>query len=858
LNEPKSYQAIMLSSTFTDLKEHRQRATKAIEKFGYRANVMEYDGARADANVIESSLKMVRDSAGYICVISLKYGQTPFDPDENPGRLSITELEFNEAMRLGRPIVLFVMDDEHLIRKADIESDPGKLEKLNAFRERAKVMGDRSEVERVYEMFETLDQFSTAVAIAVGRLVQDLRQRETNERPLAPIAAGPLRALSNIPINVPRHFLGRDEDLAAIDAALKGNKGRVAITALHGLRGVGKTTLAAAYAEKHAAYYRATWWIRAETESTIRADLVGLGVRLGWVAPDEKETPALIAVMERLRREGEGILLIFDNAVDADSVELHFPNAGDAHVLVTSNAHAWRDVALPIQIEIWPDEIGAEYLVSRTGRGTERQAALDLSKTLGGLPLAHEQAAAYCERLDVSLATYRKRYDAAPIDILDDTRDAPRTYHNRLTVAKTFALAIDEAAKMHPAAEPLIVHAALLAPEPLPLFLFAENWERLSFQTTGFWRRLSRIFSRRALPIDRAYLELDEAVAALRVFALLDRDLILDEREPAISTECIRLHRLVRQVAATRRDNRTREDIRRGLVLAIAAACPVRVYNDPETWPRVRRLDALALALVGADVTIPEGTEYEASFLLDRLASYRQAALAAYSEARVLFDRALVICERAFGTKHPSVASILNNLARLLHDQKDLAGARQLAERSVAIMEETYGSDHPALATSLNNLAGLLHHQGNLVEARSLFERALAIDEKVYGPDHPEVATELNNLASLFQDQADDAGALSCFQRALAIREKTLGPDHPETGTSLHNMGVHLMLKHDITGANALHERALAIFEKALGPAHPLTLNSASFNAAALAALGRTDEAAVLRKKYSIGDQSTA
>jgi len=45
-------------------------------------------------------------------------------------------------------------------------------------------------------------------------------------------------ALSNIPIAVPRHFLGRDDALEAIDAALKRDQGRVAITALHGLRGV--------------------------------------------------------------------------------------------------------------------------------------------------------------------------------------------------------------------------------------------------------------------------------------------------------------------------------------------------------------------------------------------------------------------------------------------------------------------------------------------------------------------------------------------------------------------------------------------------------------------------------------------
>jgi MoxR-like ATPase len=90
-------------------------------------------------------------------------------------------------------------------------------------------------------------------------------------------------AVSNIPIRVPTHFLGRDDALADIEAALKRYEGRVAIAALHGLRGVGKTTLAAAYAERHRSDYRATWWLRALTEPTMRADLVGLGVRLKWV-----------------------------------------------------------------------------------------------------------------------------------------------------------------------------------------------------------------------------------------------------------------------------------------------------------------------------------------------------------------------------------------------------------------------------------------------------------------------------------------------------------------------------------------------------------------------------------------------
>ncbi|MBV8105766.1 MAG: toll/interleukin-1 receptor domain-containing protein, partial [Hyphomicrobiales bacterium] len=271
-------------------------------------------------------------------------------------------------------------------------------------------------------------------------------------------------ALSNISISVPLHFLGRDDALEAIDAALKRYEGRVAITALHGLRGVGKTTLAAAYAERHRADYRAAWWIRAQTESTMRADLVALGVRLGWVGADEKEEPALAAVREKLRHEGEGLLLIYDNAIDAASLRPYLPPGGAARVLVTSNAHAWRGVAAPVEIRLWPKQIGADYLIARTGRENERAVAQTLSEALGGLPLAHEQAAAYCERLDLSLAEYARRLETTPTKLLDAERDAPAEYHDRLTVAKTFALAIDEAAKLHPAAEPLIVHAALLAP----------------------------------------------------------------------------------------------------------------------------------------------------------------------------------------------------------------------------------------------------------------------------------------------------------------------------------------------------------------------------------------------------------
>ena len=196
-------------------------------------------------------------------------------------------------------------------------------------------------------------------------------------------------------------------------------------------------------------------------------------------------------------------------------------------------------------------------------------ALWDVEREVFGNPGFGGHAGGYANpRAAMARAEYMKRFEAAPAKFLDAARDAPGEYHDGLTVAKTFALAIDEAAKLHPAAEPLIVHAALLAPEPIPLFLFAEGRETLG-------EPLAALLAEDGL---------DEAVAALRTFALVDREAIPDEREPEITTECIRLHRLVRQVAAARLEGEARENAQRALIETVAADRPRRAERCAEAW----------------------------------------------------------------------------------------------------------------------------------------------------------------------------------------------------------------------------------------------------------------------------------
>jgi tetratricopeptide (TPR) repeat protein len=281
------------------------------------------------------------------------------------------------------------------------------------------------------------------------------------------------------------------------------------------------------------------------------------------------------------------------------------------------------------------------------------------------------------------------------------------------------------------------------------------------------------------LPSELKVTGLDEAVAALRIFGLMDRETIADERDPAIATECIRLNRLVRQFAAARRVGEAREAMLCALIEAMAAVYPAEVYNDRASWPRARRLDALALALVCDSATPPKSAEERSAELLNRLAEYRLGPLAAYAQARPLLERALIIRERVLGAEHPLTAASLNKLAGLLYAQGDYTGARPLIERAMRITEKVLGAEHPETATSLNNLAALRQDYGDYEQARPLYERALAIREKALGAENPSTAQILNNLGGLLYTQGDYEGARALYERALAIRETVLGQSIP-------------------------------------------------------------------------------
>jgi hypothetical protein len=257
LDAPRLVPQVAISSTFEDLQAHRAALIKCLRQHGLAVRAME-DGEAKLVDVVESSLEMVRDSSAYIGVIGRRYGQTP-DCPRNPEQLSITELEFDEALRLKRPILLFIMGDEYLVPTRGFESDPVKLKKLNDFRERAKRISPDSAVHRVYAEFNSLDEFEDMVGRSVAGLRRHLDEVLSGQMHPhdAPIPNPP--ALYAEPhYIVANKFIGRQAELRELsDWALPSDPHTMLL--LEAIGGNGKSMLTWAWANGYAPGVRSDW-----------------------------------------------------------------------------------------------------------------------------------------------------------------------------------------------------------------------------------------------------------------------------------------------------------------------------------------------------------------------------------------------------------------------------------------------------------------------------------------------------------------------------------------------------------------------------------------------------------------------
>ncbi|MCX6900286.1 MAG: DUF4062 domain-containing protein [Verrucomicrobia bacterium] len=124
----------MISSTAVDLPEHRKQVVEACLREGVFPIGMEQLPAR-DATGIQVSLEMVDKADIYIGIYAWRYGWVPdFD---NPGKFSITEMEFNRAVERKIPILVFLIHKDHPLTIEMVETDKDAQKRLAELKDRA-------------------------------------------------------------------------------------------------------------------------------------------------------------------------------------------------------------------------------------------------------------------------------------------------------------------------------------------------------------------------------------------------------------------------------------------------------------------------------------------------------------------------------------------------------------------------------------------------------------------------------------------------------------------------------------------------------------------------------------------------
>jgi hypothetical protein len=149
-----------------------------------------------------------------------------------------------------------------------------------------------------------------------------------SSRPRIPLG---LPEIWNVP---PRSlvFAGRDDLLGYVRSRLR-SEAAVAVLAVHGLGGVGKTLLAIELAHRYSADYDIIWWVDTQNLSLVPEQMATLGVALGVTRHDDPVQSAAARVKEHLRSR-ERWLVIFDNAEDPSVLRSFLPE-GSGHVLIT-------------------------------------------------------------------------------------------------------------------------------------------------------------------------------------------------------------------------------------------------------------------------------------------------------------------------------------------------------------------------------------------------------------------------------------------------------------------------------------------------------------------------------------------
>ena len=484
----------------------------------------------------------------------------------------------------------------------------------------------------------------------------------------------------NVPFRRNPFFTGREPIFTQIHTLLHAGT-TTALSqppAISGLGGIGKTQTVVEYAYRSRNSYPFVLWVQANTPETLLLNFVALARLLHLPERDAREQQLVVHAVKQWFETHTGWLLIFDNADDLAMVRDYLPEGTKGHTLLTTRAQAMGGLARKIELVTMEPKEGAEFLLRRAGiiaedatleraSTTDRAAAIDIVRTMDGLPLALDQAGAYIEETNESLTNYLAIYQQQRAELLN--RRGGLVPNHPDSVATTWSLAFEHVEGANPAAIELMCFCAFLAPDAIPEELISEGAPYLGSVL-------------QPVAADRS--KLNTALAELLKYSLIRRD---------ATTHTLTIHRLVQAVI---KDEMGEETQRQWAERAVRATRQVFPFDEPPPWPRSQRY--LPHTLVCEELIKEWNLTLDEAAKLLNYAGFYLRNRGQYREAEPLMQFALTIGERMYGRDHPNTAYLLDNLAILYDNQGKYNEAEPLYQRALSIEEKALGPEHPTSA----------------------------------------------------------------------------------------------------------------------------------------------------------------
>ena len=672
-------------------------------------------------------------------------------------------------------------------------------------------------------------------------------------------------------------------------------------TVLTGMRGSGKTQLAAAVA---ATCEEEGWpvvaWINAASRTELVADLYELATLAGIDAPKDVSPETIIRrFLDQLRSaEAADRLFVFDNVENLDDLKDLTPEGNGIRAVITTTRHLdWESLGwLPMTVGVFDRAQSIALLCQRTG-DTHRDAADQIAEALGDLPVAITQAAATAKSGRYSLSNYLERLSNHPLES-SISRLEGDDYPDAVGVALFMAYeqTLDQLRTKRPQQEKIAISLldslSLLAASGVPthwLLGLDDNSDAVR-DTLSFLKRSSII--QESADGDKTIIHRLQGQVYRETY-LSDRKKIIEASAHAITT----LNRVnIKQVI----DFEQKRQETRNLVEQIRSITSQEyshpLPSDPNftlgiattlSFAAILGMPQLALALaesvaLAADTLGPDhphalgsrnnlANAYQDVGRLDEAITLHKQTLdartrtlgpnhpdtlgsgdnlaCAYREAGRL-DEAITLHKQTLearthilGPNHPDTLDSRHNLAVAYRDAGRLDQAIELHQQTLKDTEGLLGPNHPDTLTSRNNLAVAYRDAGRLDQAITLFKQTLDDRTHILGPHHPDTLGSRNNLANVYRDAGRLDQAITLYEQTLDDRTHILGPHHPDTLTSRNNLAVAYRDAGRLDQAIELHEQTLDDRTHILGPHHPDTLGSRNNLAYTYQAAGRLDEA---------------